>query len=69
MLSPSSLFCGDQPEHDMVDIGVLRQRGGNAGDATRKQQMTVENAILDTVKKRLENKGNMDPSGREGGAG
>lgn len=29
-----------------------RSGGGNAGDAARKQQMAVENAILDAVKKR-----------------
>ena len=49
----------------MVDGGVSGRRGGNAGDAARKQQMAVENAILDAVKKRSKNKGDMDPSGME----
>ena len=49
----------------MVDGGTMSgRRGGNASDAARKQQMAVENAILDAVKKRSKNKGdNLDPSG------
>ena len=51
----------------MVDGGNMGRRGGNAGDAARKQQMAVENAILDAVKKRSKNKNNdtLDPSGME----
>ena len=59
----------------MVDGGggalPSSRRGGNAGDAARKQQMAVENAILDAVKKRSKNKqlqnggGDLDPSGME----
>lgn len=42
----------------MVDSGgVAGRRGGNAGDAARKQQMAVENAILDAVKKRSKSRG------------
>ena len=50
----------------IVDGGTLTgRRGGSASDAARKQQMAVENAILDAVKKRSKNKGDMDPSGME----
>ena len=35
----------------MVEGGVSGHRGSNVGDATRKQQMAVENVILDAVKK------------------
>lgn len=51
----------------MVDGGTASgRRGGNASDAARKQQMAVENAILEAVKKRSKNKGEgMDPSGME----
>ena len=41
----------------MVYGGISRRRGSNAGDATRKQQMAVENAILDAVKKTSKNEG------------
>ena len=43
--------------------GGGRNRGGNAGDAARKQQMAVENAILDAVKKR--DKGEDGRGGRD----
>ena len=54
----------------MVDGGAMQgRRGGNAGDAARKQQMAVENAILDAVKKRSKNNKDgtalLDPSGME----
>jgi hypothetical protein len=36
--------------------GTSQRRGGTPGDAARKQQLAVENAILDAVKKRKKNK-------------
>lgn len=48
----------------MVDGGTSGRRGGNAGDAARKQQMAVENAILDAVKKRTKQNA-VDPAGLE----
>ncbi len=38
------------------DHGTGQRRGGAPGDAARKQQVAVENAILDAVKKRKKNK-------------
>ena len=49
----------------MVDGTMSGRRGGNAGDAARKQQVAVENAILEAVKKRSKNKDSLDPSGLE----
>ena len=51
----------------MVDGGAAAgRRGGNAGDAARKQQMAVESAILDAVKKRSRSQSNaMEPPGME----
>mmetsp|Transcript_21746 Transcript_21746/g.47162 ORF Transcript_21746/g.47162 Transcript_21746/m.47162 type:complete len:601 (+) Transcript_21746:202-2004(+) len=46
----------------MVDGGAASgRRGGSAGDAARKQQMAVENAILDAVKKRSRGQQQPDP--------
>jgi len=45
----------------MMDGGGGR-RGGNAGDAAKKQQTAVENAILDAVKKRTKQNA-VDPAG------
>lgn len=45
----------------MMDGGGVR-RGGNAGDAAKKQQTAVENAILDAVKKRTKQNA-VDPAG------
>ena len=39
-----------------VDGGISGQCGGQCGDAARKQQMAVENIILDAVKKRPRDK-------------
>lgn len=36
----------------MVEGGTSSRRGGSSGDAARKQQMAIENAILEAVKKR-----------------
>ncbi|KAL7460326.1 hypothetical protein ACHAXS_000786 [Conticribra weissflogii] len=47
----------------MMDGGGGR-RGGNAGDAARKQQTAVENAILDAVKRRTKQNA-VDPAGLE----
>lgn len=46
----------------MVDGGAASgRRGSSAGDAARKQQMAVENAILDAVKKRSRGQQQPDP--------
>ena len=49
----------------MVDGGVSGRRGGNAGDAARKQQMAVDKDIFYAVEKILRNKADMDPTGME----
>ena len=49
----------------MVVDGGSRRGGGNAGDAARKQQMAVENAILDAVKKRDRGTNDKDRDGMD----
>ena len=49
----------------VVDGGSLRRGWANAGDAARKQQMAVENAILDAVKKRDRGAGEKDRDGMD----
>lgn len=49
----------------MVDGTAGGRRGGSAGDAARKQQMAVENAILEAVKRRSRGGETNDPSGME----
>ncbi len=75
---PQALYAGINPNeleialsNAMADGGANGgRREGSAGDAARKQQVAVENAILDAVRRRSKNGGNnndVDPSGMEEG--
>ncbi len=50
----------------MVDEGGRIRGGENAGDTAREQQIAMESAIFEAVKKHSKNKGgNVDPRGME----